>query len=255
MDTVFIKNHVLFTTMDMPNIKALVKLLETLGFSSLLDKKLVYHACFRQKYFSIKEQKAFGEDLMSYEIFFKENEADRKLFCSHYDAALRKAIRIEPAVLNEIDLRQLDDRMKRVNWEQIAQFGTSSEFNLADKETWKEQAWIEQISGDLETLSSTEEGRNVAGCLQYKHWADLPLESMITNLFFIKTKLEYSQRFYIINEEGITAGEAYRFLNNRWIQRQMQEKKKTDFLTRGGGHPTGTSAKDGKPKKRNVKTK
>ncbi len=55
----------------------------------------------------------------------------------------------------------------------------------------------------------------------YKFWRDSPLQSLIPVLSFLKSKHELSQRFYVIDGNGITASEAYRFLNNRWMERKM----------------------------------
>ncbi len=241
--------------MDIQNIKGIVNLMGALGFSPSMDKKIVYHACFRQKDFSLKEKKAFGDDVMSYQIFFKENAANGKLVCTHYDAALRKNIKIQPVLLNGIDLHQMDERMNNINWEDISQFNGFTQFNLSDKETWKQQAIIEEIILDLEAIASTSEGELFANTLKYKYWADLPLENMIPSLYLLKSKLEFNQRFYIINDEGITANEAFRFLNNRWIQRQAQEKKKIDLPVEAEHQKSKQSANERKGKKRVTKTK
>lgn len=214
--------------MDIENIKALRDLMECLGFPSTLDKKIVYYACLRQKEFSIKEQKAFGNDVMSYQIFFKESAGSGKPVCTHYDAFLRMNVQVESLTTNRPDLQRLDERMKGVNWEALSQFTMAPKFNLSDPATWQEQAEVEEIMLALESLASSSDGKMIADGLKYKHWIGLSLESMIPNLYLLKSKFEFSQRFYIIGNEGITADEAFRFLNNRWMQRKMQMEKKSD---------------------------
>jgi len=42
----------------------------------------------------------------------------------------------------------------------------------------------------------------------------------------LRSRLEVSQRFYIVDGEGITVEEALRFLQNRWMEKRMQAKRK-----------------------------
>ncbi len=214
--------------MDLQNIETLSALLKALEFSAEMDEKLFWNACFRQKEFCIKEQKVFGHDMMSYQVLFKENIANGKLICAHFDASLRKEIQLEPTTVEGINMQKLDDEMKAINWKDASEFRSTSEYNLSDRESWKQQAAIEKVMLHLETLGATTEGANIADTLKYKHWIDLSLENMIPNLYHQRSKFEFNQRFYIIGEEGITAIEAFRFLNNRWMQRRAQEKKKID---------------------------
>ncbi len=214
--------------MDIQNIQALSALLKALEFSSGINEKLIWHACLRQKEFCIKEHKAYGHDCMTYQVFFKENTANGKLVCAYYDAALRKQIQHDTTIVNGINIQKLDYEMKAMNWKNAAQYQSDSEFDLSDMESWKQQADIEKVILSLEVLGATGEGRTIADTLKYKYWIGLSLENMIPNLYYQRSKFEFNQQFYIIGEEGITAIEAYRFLNNRWMQRQAQEKKKTD---------------------------
>lgn len=214
--------------MDIQNIQALSALLRALEFSTEMDEKLLWHACLRQKEFYVKEQKAFGHDLMSYQVLFKENETNRRLVCVHFDAFLRKEIQLESTTIDGINIQKLDDEMKAINWKDSSEFRSASEFNLSDTESWKQQAAIEKVILHLEALAATAEGATVADTLKYKYWIDLSLENMIPNLYHQRSKFEFNQRFYIIGEQGITAIEAFRFLNNRWMQRQAQLQKRTD---------------------------
>ena len=214
--------------MELQNIKVLTTLIEALGFSASMGKKIVYYCCLHQKEFSINERKSFGDDVMNYQIFFKENNATGKLVCTHYDAFLRKNISMKSLRVDNVDLHKLDERMKSVNWDELSQFRELTPFDLSDKESWKHFGSLEEIILDLEKLASTDEGRIVGDNLKYKYWIDSPLENLIPNLYLLKSKIEYTQRFYIIGENGITADEAFRFLNNKWMQRQVQSKKQDD---------------------------
>lgn len=65
---------------------------------------------------------------------------------------------------------------------------------------------------------------------------------MINNLGALKNRFEISQRFYLFNNGScISAEEAYRFLNNRWMEKSLQVKKKQKEDKEGEG---GASATD-----------
>lgn len=241
--------------MDIQNIQALSALLRALEFSSEMDEKLLWHACFRQKEFYVKEQKAFGNDLMSYQVLFNENKANGKLICMHFDASLRKEIQLEPATVNGVNIQKLDDEMKAIDWKDASEFRSASEFNLSDRESWKSQAAIEKVLIHLEELAATAEGAIITDTLKYKYWIDLPLETMIPNLYHQRSKFEFNQRFYIIGEEGITAIEAFRFLNNRWMQRQALLQRRTDETMNNEHKQSFVVPKSKKNKKLSTKAK
>lgn len=76
-------------------------------------------------------------------------------------------------------------------------------------------------------LTSDDEGINIADCLKFKFWCDTPVQEMINNINVLKSKFEISQRFYLFNNGScISAEEAYRFLNNRWMEKNLQARKK-----------------------------
>ena len=98
---------------------------------------------------------------------------------------------------------------------------------IEDKATWSEEEKIENIVTDLHDLESLEEGKEIANRLKVKHWCDTPIEEMISNLSSLRSKFEISQRFYFFDgQSGISVEEAHRFLHNRWMEKQLQARKK-----------------------------
>lgn len=243
--------------MDIQNMQALLDIFAGLGFSSATEHQLLYHACLRQKAFSIKEQKVFGTNIVSYSIFLKIKDSENKLVCPYYDASLRKEIRVDPVTVNGIDSDELEKRMRALDWKQLSGAGSIAKVKLTDKKTWEEHMIAENIIGDLEKLAETGEGSRVADVLKYKYWVDLPLEQFVPNLQLLKGRLEMSQRFYVLEGEGITTDEAFRFLNNRFIQRQSQvNNKNLSRSTLAGNQPAksnlGGRRKDAEKKRNHV---
>jgi len=233
--------------MDIQHISALIETLATLGFSSSVGRALLFNACLQQKNFTVREQMCFGEDTVNYQLYFKEDNASGRQTCSYYDATLRKAVRIAASVINGVDVLDLERRMAAVNWQLPSENSSPDNLQIYDKTTWQQEATIEEITRDLEVLSTTAEGVAVANTMKYKFWTEPLLQNTKMELPILKSKYELSQRFYIINGEGITATEAYRFLNNRWMERQIHasnrlfrksevEQKEAEVITNGANH-------------------
>lgn len=213
--------------MDIQHISVLIETLSGLGFSSSIGRTLLFNACLQQKEFNIKERMCFGGDTINYQLYFKEDTASKNLICSYYDATLRKAVEIAASVVNGIDVVELEKRMDAVSWEMLSEANAAGTFNISDKNTWRQEETIEKITKDLEMLGSTAEGVSLANALKYKFWTDMNLQITIPALTSLKNKYELNQRFYIINGNGITASEAYRFLNNRWMERQLHASNRS----------------------------
>ena len=236
--------------MDIQHISALIETLATLGFSSSVGRALLFNACLQQKNFTVREQMCFGEDTVNYQLYFKE-DASKNLICSYYDATLRKAIEIAASVISGVDVLDLEKRMSGVNWQMPKEDSSADNLQIADKSTWKQEAEMEAITMELERLASTEEGAGLANRLKYKFWAELSLQNMISEPSALKSRYELSQRFYVINGDGITAGEAYRFLNNRWMERIIHASNKAIRMNAPEPHMEKTTDRHGNNRKKN----
>lgn len=207
--------------MDIQHFSALIETLSALGFPASTNRNLLFNTCLRQKSFVIRDRMCFGEDTITYQLYFKEETASKKLICAYYDATLKKAVEIAATVVNGIDIQDLQKRMAAVNWQMPSEISSSGNFKIEDKNTWKQEAVIAEITRELETLAETDEGAYLANLLKYKFWTNSSLQDLVPKLSRLKGMYELNQRFFIINGDGITAPEAYRFLNNRWMERQI----------------------------------
>ena len=63
--------------------------------------------------------------------------------------------------------------------------------------------------------------------LKLKYWSGISYQELFGNISPLKNKSEVSQRFYFSEvQTDITVDEAYRFLQNRWLEKQMEVKRK-----------------------------
>ncbi len=213
--------------MDIQNIQILSEKLQGLGFGASVGQKILQHVSFRQSCFTIQYRVIKGKDVIRFHFFFQKNE---KYALLYYDAVLRKEIEIPVVVINSIDVNELDKRMN-IDW------------SISETDPEK----TEKIVSDLQTLSSTADGKEIADRLQIKNWTDAPVQQFIT--LPPRSRFEISQRFYFFNNEAdISLEEAYRFLNNRWMEKAMQEKKNKKNAD-ANSHPN-DQMKPGKKKKR-----
>ncbi len=101
------------------------------------------------------------------------------------------------------------------------------QWNAEEKSTWEKELKIESIVSELNALEISGEGKTIAVSLKIKHWAGVPNQELFGNISSLKYKSEVSQRFYFFEgQTGISVDEAYRFLQNRWLEKEMQTKKK-----------------------------
>ena len=109
----------------------------------------------------------------------------------------------------------------------MAKGGQFSRILQEDKASWEKEQKVEAVIEDLNDLENCEDGRKIAVGLKLKYWAGAPYQELMGSISPIKSKSEVTQRFYFFQGlTGITVEEAYRFLQNRWLEKQMLPKRK-----------------------------
>jgi len=213
--------------MNIQNISTLSNSLQALGFEDTIAYKLLKNISFRPSNFIIHQRMVKGKDVMNFYLTFEKTENNNSYSCIYYDAILRREIEMHNITINQIDVKELDKRMDEVNWTNAFSFQEKKVWQAEDKTSWSEEEKVESIVTDLLALESIEEGKEIADRLKIKYWCDMPVQDMISNLNSLKSRFEISQRFYFFQgQSGISIEEAYRFLHNRWMEKQLQAKKK-----------------------------
>jgi hypothetical protein len=99
--------------------------------------------------------------------------------------------------------------------------------NLEDKTSWENELKVESVIEGLSVLEKSEDGKVVSVGLKLKYWAGISYQELFGNISPLKNKSEVGQRFYFFEgQTGISVDEAYRFLQNRWLEKQLQAKRK-----------------------------
>ncbi len=202
--------------MNEKNIETIKDQLVTLGLPAEIEFDLRGNICLQQDQFQVSHRQIKEQDIMNSVFYFERKEGE--YCCSYYEACLRKKIFVPEIVVNEIDVKELHERMSKIDWQILLSN------NL--KGGLQHEA-IENIVADLKKLSGSPDGLQLAERLKIKFWMDTPLVFLIPNIGVLRNQYEISQRFYFFeDEEQISLDEAYRFLSHRWREKQLNAKKK-----------------------------
>lgn len=212
--------------MNIQNISALAAQLESLGFGDW-DYQLLKQISFRLKNFYLIYKTEKGKDRLSFEIFFEKKGQDDMYVLMYYDAILQQELILSDTPVNGINPVSLEKQMAAIDWKRAFDFEERKNWNVDDKATWEKEQKIEAVMTVFEVLETTDEGKLVAAALKLKYWAGASYYELFGNITVQKNKADISQRFYLFEgQAGISADEAYRFLQNKWLEKQMQAKRK-----------------------------
>jgi len=168
-----------------------------------------------------------AKDKLSFQLFFEKDIKENIYVLSYYDASLQKETPLIDAAINGINTTSLEKLMVEIDWKNAFDFVSKKQLNLEDKASWEKEQKVESVIEDLSMLEKSEDGKVVAVGLKLKYWSGISYQELFGNISPLKNKSEVSQRFYVFEgQTGISVDEAYRFLQNRWLEKQMQAKRK-----------------------------
>jgi hypothetical protein len=212
--------------MNIENISALIGQLQSLGFENS-GYSLLKRISFKPEKFILSQKMEKGKDQLSFQLFFEKDGKKGTYVLSYYDVVLQKETPIIDTTVNGINTTSLEKLMTEIDWQSAFDFVTKKQLNLEDKASWEKEQKVESIIEGLSELEKSENGNVVAVGLKLKYWAGVPYQELFGNISPLKNKSEVSQRFYFFEgQTGISVDETYRFLQNRWLEKQMQVKKK-----------------------------
>lgn len=212
--------------MNIQNILALAGQLQSLGFENagyLLLKRI----CFKPDSFLFSQTIKKGNDNLSCQFYCERDQSQDMYVLKYYDAILQKETSFAESEINGINTAELEKSMVTIDWKAAFDFVTNKQMNWEDKTSWEMELEIEAVIDSFSALENSAEGKAIASGLKLKYWAGIPYQELFGNISPVKNKLDISQRFYFFEGHvGISVDEAYRFLQNRWLEKQMQIKRK-----------------------------
>ncbi len=231
--------------MNIENIAALAAQLQSLGFDDP-GLGLLRRICFRPGSFILTQSIQKGGAEFVFHIKVEKDHSHDTYHLKYYDAILQKENVWQQTEINGINLREIESMMSVLDWKMAFDFDEQKHWNAADKTSWEKELKIEAIIEALGELEATEEGKAFANHLKIKYWRDMPYQEVFSNIMPGKNKNDVSQRFYLsADQPGISASEAIRFLQNRWLDKQIQAKKKIAEIPDTEKEESGSSSSGG----------
>ncbi|MBR2647979.1 MAG: hypothetical protein ACRCSM_09925 [Sediminibacterium sp.] len=212
--------------MNIQNIAELSKQLEVLGFhdaGSLLLKRI----CFKPADFFLPQRVIKEKDILLFSLYFERLQKTDNYQLQYYDVTLQKANGGLVLPVDGVNPAELEKQMAGIDWKKAFSLDDKKLWNAEEKSTWETELRISDIIGSLSILEKSEQGKVIASVLKQKFWTGTLHLEIVGSLPLVKNKADVSQRFYIAEDgSGITTDEAYRFLQNKYMEKQLQLKRK-----------------------------
>lgn len=212
--------------MNIQNIATLASQLKTIGFDNM-GYAILKHICLAPANFSITEKLPKVPESISF-IFYFEKEVRGQIYkLIYYDAILQQQLSFDNLNIEGLNMKGIDENMAQIDWKDVFDLAKRRPFNPDDKSGYENEIKVCRVIENLKQLETFEEGKSVSMALKQKHWSEIPYMDIMGAMVNGRGKSEISQRFYFSEgQPPISADEAYRFLLNRWLEKQMQLKKR-----------------------------
>lgn len=212
--------------MNIQNISALASQLKAIGFDNM-GYSILKRICLAPANFSITERLLKVPESVSFIFYFERDKKSQNYRLVFYDAVLQKELLFDNLMIEGMHIKDIDDSMLQIDWKDAFDVSKRKSFNPDDKSGYENETQISQIIDDLNKLEVIEDGKSISIALKQKHWSGIPYMDLMGMMTNGRSKSEISQRFYFSESQPvISADEAYRFLLNRSMEKQLQAKKK-----------------------------
>lgn len=215
--------------MDITNVSSLDKALKSLGFLDM-GYSLLKRIAFKPQNFILSRKVQRDENLLTFNFYFQTSTEGNRYCLAYYDAILHKELPV--SVINGIDISSLEKEFALINWKEAFDINSSENWDYDDESRIQNELEVEKVFEKISLIETSEQGKVFANNLKFKFWANSNYQELFGTITPIKTKSEISQRFYFSeNHPTISADEAYRFLQNKWLEKELKEKHKPTAST------------------------
>lgn len=194
--------------MDKEKIKELIVYLAGIAFKSeRLEAEIRKNIGLGLTYFSVRHQMDYGDEQMFYDLRFRKDHQFGAYQLEGYKATHRKPVEIDHRIINGIDTRELEARMKEIDW--YAYFTKSEKY----PENPKDEGIAKTISDLLELdANQNQEGIKIQELLQFKYFPEQYYDERLKEL---QSQYDLSSEF-IATESGLcNANLAYHSVSGR----------------------------------------
>jgi hypothetical protein len=239
--------------MNIQNIIELQVQLQSLGFDNL-GSFLLKRICFKPENFYLNQKISKDKEQLEFRLYFEKQKKNDTYMLHYYDVTMSYENIFEESIIAGISTSDLEKQMTAIDWKLAFDLEERKKLDPNDKTTWEMEAKIESVIESLAALEQDEKGKVVVSVLKMKFWNQLPYHEIFGSISSVRNKSDVSQRFYFSeNSVGISVDEAYRFLQNKWLEKQMQLKKKqADTTSENDNDQANGSMGNGLLKKRRI---
>jgi hypothetical protein len=231
--------------MNIQNISALAEQLQLLGFDNA-GYQLLKRICFNPENFVFTRQVKKANEELIFQLFYQKHSNQDIYVLMYYDAILQTEIAAGERIINDIEIAPLESKMTEVDWKKAFDFTENKHWAANDKTSWENELKIATVMDGLTALSVTDEGKAIAESLKLKYWNGSAYYEVFDNITQPKGRAEISQRFYFSDiQTGISVDEAYRFLQNRKLEKMMQSKRRQVAKSEEEQHGDGANSTSG----------
>lgn len=236
--------------MNIQNITELAGQLQSLGFDNL-GSLLLKRICFKPDNFYLSQKIVKDKEQLEFRLYFEKQKKNDAYMLQYYDVTLPHENIFEESIIVGISTSDLEKQMTVIDWKLAFDLDERKKWDPNDKATWEMEAKVESVIESLAALEQDEKGKVVASVLKIKFWNQVPYHEMFGSISSVRNKSDVSQRFYFSeNSVGISVDEAYRFLQNKWLEKQLQLKRKqTDTTSENDNDETNGTTGSGLLKK------
>lgn len=212
---------------QLKNLERLSERVAELGFPPAVIDQLKYHQQMNIETFDLFHKQIIDEDTMRYQLTFsKENEQVE--FIS-YGARLREPIELPDKMIDGVDIRDLDTRMSKINWNYDQHLESIVAERIETPEGLGEMNFINDTLKDFDSLYETREGKEIASLLSFKHWSDGYYSRFIVDRPALEMLYERKLAVMVEGYEPMTINETYQILKAM----KPQELNTNDYLVKG----------------------
>lgn len=215
--------------MNIQNIIALAAQLKAVGFDNM-GYPILKQVCLAPANFSLTEKLPKVPENILFTFHFEKQEKGESYKLLYYDAVLQQKLSVDNLSIEGVNVQDIDESMTKIDWKDVFDFSLLKPFNPDEKSSFETEVKVAGIVENLNRLERTDEGKSISIALKQKHWSGIPHLDIMGITTNGRSKSEISQRFYFSESQPvISADEVHRFLLNRWMEKQMQLKKKHQY--------------------------
>src|SRR5690606_31455920 len=178
--------------MNIENISALAKQLQSLGFENA-GCSLLKRISFKPDNFILSQKMDKDKYKLSIQLYFEKDASEETYVLLYYDATLQKEAHLMDTVINGINITHLEQSMSGIDWKNAFDLKIKKQLSPEDIRSWENEQKVESVIEDLLEIEKSEDGKALSILLKLKYWAGVPYQEIFGNISPVKNKSEVRQ--------------------------------------------------------------